>query len=149
MRHIKRWVNKMKTRVLKPVVSEKSFQQAAQKKYTFLVSKSSNKNQIKDEIERVFKVKILSINTFNTIGKTKKTKGVVGARSSLKKAIVTVDDKSKIDLFEIEEEKSAKKDTKKSKKVKNSDAPKKSEVGTPTENVGKSKDVSVSIKKSK
>ncbi len=137
----------MKTRVLKPVVSEKSFQLASQKKYTFLLDRGSNKNQIKDEIERVFKVKVLSINTFNTIGKVKKTKGVTGVRSSLKKAIVTVDAKSKIDLFEIEEEKSAKKE----KKAKSVDAPKKveKEEKAKDKKEKKNKDVSVTIKKSK
>ena len=127
----------MKTRVIKPVVSEKSYQEASNKKYTFFVDRASSKDQIKDEIERVFKVNILSINTFNTIGKIKKTKGVIGKRSSLKKAIITVDAKSKIDLFEIEDEKKETK-SKIEKKQKTDKAEEK-----------ESKDVSVSIKKGK
>ena len=121
---------------------------ASKKKYTFLVDKASNKDQIKGEIERVFKVNVLSINTFNTIGKIKKTKGVVGKRSSLKKAIVTVDQKSKIDLFEIEEEKGEAKN-KKEKKQKVETVEKIRPKGETSSKSREEKDVSVSIKKSK
>ncbi len=130
----------MKTRVIKPVVSEKSFQQASVRKYTFLVDALSNKMQIKDEIERIFKVNVISVNTSKKFGKVKRTKGVVGKRPDFKKAIVTVDAKSKIDLFEIEEEKKTKgqnvEKTEKEKKKSTKKAKK------------EDKDVTVNIKKS-
>ncbi len=131
----------MKTRVIKPVISEKSFQQASRGKYSFLVGVSTNKMQIKDEIEKIFKVNVISVNTFKKLGKVKKTKGVVGKRADFKKAIVTLDAKSKIDLFETEENKSTKKEKSRSK-VDQPGSEKK-------ENKKDNKDVSVSINKNK
>lgn len=118
--------------IKKIIVSEKSFRRAANKQYTFLVDKRANKHQISQQCSELFDVKVLSVNTINMLGKEKLTKRVRGKRSDTKSAIVTIDKKDKIDLFEIEE----KGTDKKSKNKKDSKKEEKSE-----------SDVNVTIKK--
>ncbi|MCU1528283.1 MAG: ribosomal protein, partial [Frondihabitans sp.] len=59
--------------VISPVVSEKSYSLIDQGKYTFLVDPRSNKTEIKLAIEKIFDVKVDSINTLNRTGKTRRT----------------------------------------------------------------------------
>ena len=84
--------------VLSPVVSEKSYSLIDQGKYTFLVDPRSNKTEIKLAIEKIFDVKVDSINTLNRPGKTRRTKFGLGKRKSTKRAIVTLKSGS-IDIF--------------------------------------------------
>ena len=59
--------------ILKPVVTEKSMNAMAEKKYTFLVHPSATKNQIKEAVEKMFEgTKVAKVNTMNNDGKTKK-----------------------------------------------------------------------------
>ncbi len=87
--------------LLRPVITEKSMDQAADKKYTFEVIKSANKIQIKKAVEEAFKVKVDKVTTVNYIGKPKRMGVHSGKRADWKKAIVklTADSKT-IDLFE-------------------------------------------------
>ena len=86
--------------LLKPVVSEKSYGLLDDNKYTFVVSPNANKSQIKDAVEDVFDVRVVSVNTLNRQGKRKRTRTGYGQRKSTKRAIVTLAPGSKpIDLF--------------------------------------------------
>jgi len=85
--------------LLAPVVSEKSYGLLDANKYTFLVLRSANKTEIKIAVEQVFKVKVTSVNTMNRMGKTRRTRFGTGKRPDTKRAIVTVADGQRIDIF--------------------------------------------------
>jgi len=84
--------------LLAPVVSEKSYGLLDEGKYTFLVDPRANKTEIKIAIERVFGVKVDSVNTANRPGKTRRTRFGTGKRKDTKRAIVTLREGS-IDIF--------------------------------------------------
>ena len=84
--------------IIKPVVSEKSYNLIDQGKYTFEVDPRSNKTEIKQAIEVIFGVKVASINTQNRIGKSYRTKFGAGKRKDTKRAIVTLKSGT-IDIF--------------------------------------------------
>ena len=84
--------------VLAPVVSEKSYGLIDEGKYTFLVDPRSNKTEIKLAVEKIFSVKVDSINTINRVGKRKRTKFGWGQRKSTKRAIVSLREGT-IDIF--------------------------------------------------
>jgi large subunit ribosomal protein L23 len=84
--------------ILSPVVSEKSYGLIDQGKYTFEVDPRANKTEIKLAIEKIFNVKVASINTLNKVGKTRRTKFGIGRRKDTKRAIVTLKSGS-IDIF--------------------------------------------------
>ena len=88
--------------ILKPVVTEKSMNAMAEKKYTFLVHTDATKNQIKEAVEKMFEgPKVKSVNTMNQDGKNRRRGMVVGKTSKTKKAIVTLTAVSKdIEIFE-------------------------------------------------
>ncbi|MDT5075772.1 MAG: large subunit ribosomal protein [Mycobacterium sp.] len=86
--------------ILAPVISEKSYGLIEDNVYTFVVHPDSNKTQIKIAIEKIFSVKVDSVNTLNRQGKRKRTRSGYGQRKSSKRAIVTLAPGSKsIDLF--------------------------------------------------
>ncbi len=84
--------------ILKPVVSEKSYSLMDQGKYTFLVDPRANKTEIKIAIEKIFDVKVSSVNTANRLGKVKRTRNGFGKRKDTKRAIVTLREGT-IDIF--------------------------------------------------
>lgn len=84
--------------VLAPVVSEKSYGLIDEGKYTFLVDPRSSKTEIKLAVEKIFSVKVESINTINRAGKRKRTKFGWGTRKSTKRAIVSLKEGT-IDIF--------------------------------------------------
>ena len=87
--------------IIKPVLSEKSYADIANKKYTFKVAKTANKTQIKQAIEEIFKVKVASVNTSNVYGKIKRQGKYEGLTGSYKKAIVQLTSDSKsIEFFD-------------------------------------------------
>lgn len=87
--------------ILAPVVSEKSYGLLEQGSYTFLVHPDANKTQVKIAIEKIFDVKVVSVNTSNRQGKRMRTRTGFGQRKSTKRAIVTLSKDSKaIDLFQ-------------------------------------------------
>ena len=85
--------------LLAPVVSEKSYGLLDENKYTFLVSPSANKTEIKIAVEKVFNVKVTSVNTMNRQGKTRRTRYGIGKRANTKRAIVSLADGDRIDIF--------------------------------------------------
>ena len=87
--------------IRKPVITEKSMADMAEKKYTFIVHVDANKSQIKRAVEEVFNVTVESVNTINGIGKTKRMGVHVGKRADYKKAVVTLkEDSNAIEFFE-------------------------------------------------
>jgi large subunit ribosomal protein L23 len=85
--------------LVKPVVSEKSYSLMDLGKYTFEVDPRSNKTEIKIAVERVFGVKVASVNTLNRQGKTRRTRYGLGKRKDVKRAIVTLVAGESIDVF--------------------------------------------------
>ena len=77
--------------ILAPVVTEKSTDGIAEGKYTFKVNKKATKIDIKNAVEKLFEVKVLSVNTISVKGKEKRVGRNVGKTSDWKKAIVTID----------------------------------------------------------
>jgi large subunit ribosomal protein L23 len=82
-----------------PVISEKSYTLLDQNKYTFLVDPRANKTEIKIAVEKVFGVRVLSVNTMNREGKRKRSKLGFGKRNDTKRAIVHVAAGDRIDIF--------------------------------------------------
>lgn len=87
--------------IIKPLLTEKGYDGIADKKYTFIVKKSANKIQIKAAVEKLFGVKVDSVNTVNCNGKKKRMGRSEGYTSDYKKAIVqlTADSKT-IEYFD-------------------------------------------------
>ncbi|MET9876304.1 50S ribosomal protein L23 [Actinacidiphila glaucinigra] len=85
--------------LVKPVVSEKSYALLDENKYTFIVDPRANKTQIKQAVETVFSVKVTGVNTINRQGKRKRTKTGFGKRKDTKRAIVTLAEGDRIDIF--------------------------------------------------
>ena len=86
--------------LLAPVISEKSYGLLEDHKYTFIVRPDANKTQIKIAVEKVFGVKVVSVNTANRQGKRKRTRAGFGKRKDTKRAIVTLSPESRtIDVF--------------------------------------------------
>ena len=86
--------------IYRPVISEKTYGLLDENKYTFVVDPRSNKTQIKQAIEGIFDVKVLSVNTMNRPGKRKRRGLIVGKRPDTKRAIVTVAEGDEIELFD-------------------------------------------------
>ncbi len=84
--------------IISPVVSEKSYGLIDEGKYTFVVAPDANKTEIKLAIEKIFGVKVASVNTLNRTGKTRRTKFGMGKRKDTKRAIVTLKSGT-IDIF--------------------------------------------------
>ena len=88
--------------ILKPVVTEKSMELMADKKYTFLVHTEATTSQIKEAVEKMFAgTKVASVNTMNYDGKTKRRGMTFGKTAKTKKAIVKLTAESAdIEIFE-------------------------------------------------
>ena len=88
--------------IFKPVVTEKSMNAMADKKYTFLVHPEANKAMIKEAVEKMFDgTRVKSVNTMNIGGKKKRRGMVFGKTAKTKKAVVTLTEDSKdIEIFE-------------------------------------------------
>ena len=86
--------------ILGPVVSEKSFDLIETfNTYSFLVDPRSNKTEIRQSVEAIFEVDVLSVNTYNRRGKRKRTRRTLGKRKDTKRALVTLAEGDSIDLF--------------------------------------------------
>ena len=90
--------NKAYQVILNPLVTEKSTQQSEFNKMVFSVPVNATKLEVKSSIEKIFSVKVKSVNTILLKGKVKRFKGVLGRRSNTKKAIVTLAPGNTIDL---------------------------------------------------
>lgn len=84
----------------RPLVTEKSTVLAERNKYCFEVARDANKAQIKDAVEKAFKVKVASVNVMTVPGKMRRAGRQRGMTSPWKKALVTVEEGNKIELFE-------------------------------------------------
>lgn len=85
--------------LLAPVVSEKSYGLLDENKYTFVVAPDANKTEIKIAVEKVFNVTVTNVNTLNRQGKRRRTRFGVGKRPDTKRAIVSVAEGQRIDIF--------------------------------------------------
>ena len=85
--------------IIRPIVTERSFDMMAENKYTFEVAKTANKYQIRDAIEELFDVRVTSVNTLNVKPKTKRVRYVAGKTRTWKKAIVTLAEGDSIEIF--------------------------------------------------
>ena len=83
--------------IKKPITTEKSTNLQQFNQYSFVVSKNSNSFEIKEAIEKIFKVKVNKVNTSILRGKSKTFKGQFGFRKDTKKAIVTLNEGNTID----------------------------------------------------
>ncbi|MFN3927071.1 MAG: 50S ribosomal protein L23 [Pseudanabaenaceae cyanobacterium] len=83
----------------KPIVNEKATRLLEENKYMFEVAKDATKYQIKAAIESLFEVKVTKVNTYNPPAVTKRVGKFVGKKSRHKRAIVTLAEGNKIDLF--------------------------------------------------
>ncbi|MCX7677780.1 MAG: 50S ribosomal protein L23 [Spirochaetes bacterium] len=86
--------------IIKPVISEKSTALAKIGKYVFRVSKKANKKIVKRAIKEIFNVEPVCVNIINVRGRRKRVRYNYGYTSSWKKAIVTLKEGDKIELFE-------------------------------------------------
>ena len=87
--------------IIKPLLTEKSYSDVANKKYAFIVKRDSNKAEIKKAVETIFNVKVEKVNTLNYDGKFKVQGRAQGYTSKYKKAYVTLSKDSKsIEFFD-------------------------------------------------
>ncbi len=84
--------------LIAPLITEKATLLSEQNKVLFKAPLTATKDEIKAAVEKLFKVKVLSVNTIRQKGKTKMFKGIKGRRSDIKKAIVTLRDGDSIDV---------------------------------------------------
>ena len=87
--------------IIKPVISEKSMDDAAMRKYPFKVAPDANKTEVKLALEEIFDIEIAKVNIMNVKGKVKRMGRTVGRTPDSKKAIVTLKEGSKeIEFFQ-------------------------------------------------
>ena len=88
--------------IRRPVITEQSMADVADKKYVFMVDINANKTEIKAAVEEIFGVKVAKVNTIRQLGKVKRTGAYpAGPRAAYKKAVVTLTANSKtIEFFE-------------------------------------------------
>ena len=87
--------------ILRPIITERSMERAGEKVYAFEVARDSNKIEIREAVESIFNVKVISVNTMNVQGKIKRMGVHSGRRAARKKAIVRLSEDSKpIEFFE-------------------------------------------------
>lgn len=88
--------------ILAPVVSEKSYDLIEKNNtYTFEVDPRAHKDEIRDSVQAIFDVHVLSVNTMNRKGKLKRTGMVMGRRKNTKRALVKLAENDTIDLFGV------------------------------------------------
>jgi large subunit ribosomal protein L23 len=87
--------------IIRPVVSEKSYASYDNNIYTFIVAPDANKIEIGRAVELIFNVTVTNVNTINRKGKRKRNRrtGVWGARATQKRALVSLRDGDRIDIF--------------------------------------------------
>jgi large subunit ribosomal protein L23 len=86
--------------IIRPVVSEKSYAGLEAGSYTFLVDPRANKTEIKEAVQAIWDVQVVSVNTLNRRGKVKRRGYTKGKRADEKRAIVTLAPGDAIEIFE-------------------------------------------------
>lgn len=84
--------------ILAPVITEKSTLASESNQVVFKVPKTARKADIKEAVEKLFSVKVKSVNTLNRKGKLKRFRGVKGRQNDIKRAIVTLEEGHSIDM---------------------------------------------------
>ncbi|HEU4326374.1 MAG TPA: 50S ribosomal protein L23 [Roseiflexaceae bacterium] len=87
--------------IIRPLITEKNTTLMEINKYSFEIDRKANKAQVKHAIEEIFKVTVVDVHTMNMRGKQRRRGRVVGYTSDWKKAIVTLAQGDRIELFEI------------------------------------------------
>ena len=86
--------------IIRPIVSEKSYEMIEHNRYTFEVDKSATKPQIARAVEEIFKVTVTGVNTMNVSGKPRRERYVKGLSRSWKKAVVSLKEGDSIEFFQ-------------------------------------------------
>ena len=86
--------------ILRPVISEKSYDMIEHNRYTFEVAKTATKPQIADAVTEIFGVTVTSVNTMNVKGKPRRVRVAKGKTRDWKKAIVTLKEGDSIEFFQ-------------------------------------------------
>ncbi len=86
--------------IIRPIVSEKSYAGLEQNTYTFLVDPRANKTEIKEAIQQIWNVQVVSVRTLHRKGKVKRRRWTLGKRPDQKRAIVTLAEGDSIEIFE-------------------------------------------------
>jgi large subunit ribosomal protein L23 len=86
--------------IIRPVVSEKSYAGLEQNTYTFLVDPRANKTEIKEAVQAIWSVQVVSVRTLNRRGKVKRRRFTRGKRPDQKRALVTLAEGDRIEIFE-------------------------------------------------
>jgi large subunit ribosomal protein L23 len=86
--------------IIAPVVSEKSYSLLDNNAYTFRVHPDANKTEIRQAVESIWDVRVVSVNTMNRRGKSKRFRFTSGRRADTKRAVVTLAEGDKIEIFE-------------------------------------------------
>jgi len=84
--------------ILSPVITEKATLASERNQVVFKVARAATKPQIKEAVEKLFDVKVLSVNTHIRKGKVKAPRGSIGVQSDVKRAIVTLEEGHRIDV---------------------------------------------------
>ena len=85
--------------IIRPVITEHSYDQMEKNTYTFEVAKDSNKVEIRQAVEAIFNVKVVRVNTINVKSKPKRMRYQLGRTRTWKKAMVTLQQGDTIELF--------------------------------------------------
>ncbi len=86
--------------IIRPIVSEKSYAGIERNTYTFLVDPRANKTEIKEAVQEIWGVRVVSVNTMNRRGKVKRRGFTRGKRPDQKRAVVTLAPGESIEIFE-------------------------------------------------
>jgi large subunit ribosomal protein L23 len=86
--------------ILRPIVSEKSYDMIEHNRYTFEVDKTATKPQIARAVEEIFHVTVTGVNTMNVAGKPRRERYVKGLSRSWKKAVVSLQEGDTIEFFQ-------------------------------------------------
>jgi large subunit ribosomal protein L23 len=87
--------------LVRPLITEKTMKLVEEGKYTFEVKQGSNKVEVKKAVEELFKVEVTAVNMMNTLRKKRRVGKYEGLRPAVQKAIVTLAEGYKLDVFEI------------------------------------------------
>lgn len=90
--------------IKKPILTEKTYKQMAEGKYTFTVNRKANKSHIKKAFEQIFEVKVADVNIINSKPKTKTVGRFVGKTQAVKKALIKLAPGEQLSLFSSEEQ---------------------------------------------
>ena len=85
--------------IIRPIITEHSYDQMEDNVYTFEVAKDANKVEIRQAVEEIFGVKVVKVNTLNVKSKPKRVRYQAGYTRTWKKAMVTVEEGQSIEIF--------------------------------------------------